>query len=588
MLSASLRDLFMNILTLLEERLCKALENLGISDKNIYIKPCSNPKYGDYQCDGIIGFAKKNKQQPRDVAQQVATELDLKNIASKIEVAGAGFVNIFLDDNFLTELATKTCLDSKLGIAQETTIQTIVVDYSSPNLAKEMHVGHLRSTILGDSMVRVLSFLGHKVIRQNHIGDWGTQFGMLIAYLEELEENSQEKTNMELFNLEKFYREAKKKFDEDPEFAQKSREYVVNLQSGDPLCTKSWKKFVDITLKHCQLIYKRLQVLLTENDIMGESAYEESLPIIIQTLQEHNMLKQDQGAQVVFLEQFKNKEGNPIGVIVEKSGGGFLYTTTDLAAIRHRYATLNADRIIYYVDSRQSQHFAQVFAIARQANLVAKDTVLEHHAFGMMLGKDNRPFKSRSGENVKLNDLLNEAEERAAVVVSQKSDKLTEEQKCAVIKCLSIASIKYADLCRNRNSDYVFDWDKMLSFEGNTAPYLLYAYTRINSLFAKVTNINYKDYPIIIEQNIERKLILLLCSFSEIIARVAKEGLSHLICNYLYEVASVFMQFYEACPINKDNISTETKCSRLKICELTQKVLGLGFYFLGIEPVDKL
>jgi arginyl-tRNA synthetase len=588
MLSASLRDLFMNILTLLEERLCKALGNLGISDKNIYIKPCSNPKYGDYQCDGIIGFAKKNKQQPRDVAQQVAGQLDLKNIASKIEVAGAGFLNIFLDDDFLTELATKTCLDSKLGIAQATTTQTIVVDYSSPNLAKEMHVGHLRSTILGDSMARVLSFLGHKVIRQNHIGDWGTQFGMLIAYLEELEENSQEKTNMELFNLEKFYREAKKKFDEDPEFAQKSREYVVNLQSGDPACTKSWKKFVDITLKHCQLIYKRLQVLLTEDDIMGESSYEESLPIIIQTLKEHNMLKQDQGAQVVFLEQFKNKEGNPIGVIVEKSGGGFLYTTTDLAAIRHRYSTLNADRIIYYVDSRQSQHFAQVFAIARQANLVAENTVLEHHAFGMMLGKDNRPFKSRSGESIKLNDLLNEAEERAAVVVSQKSEKLTEEQKCAVIKCLSIASIKYADLCRNRNSDYVFDWDKMLSFEGNTAPYLLYAYTRINSLFAKVTDINHKNKPIIIEQNIERKLILLLCSFSEIIARVAKEGLSHLICNYLYEVASVFMQFYEACPINKDNISIETKCSRLKICELTQKVLALGFYFLGIEPVDKL
>ncbi|MGB1272010.1 MAG: arginine--tRNA ligase, partial [Endozoicomonas sp.] len=451
------------------------------------------------------------------------------------------------------------------------------------------HVGHLRSTIIGDSSARTLEFLGHKVVRQNHLGDWGTQFGMLIAHLEELEKESQEARGMELSDLEMFYREAKRHFDEDADFATRARSYVVRLQAGDEYCLKLWKKLVDITLSHNQETYNRLNVSLTQADVMGESAYNDSLPVIIRLLDEKGLLSEDNGAKVVFLEEFKNKEGDPMGVIVEKSGGGFLYSTTDLAALRHRCHTLNADRVLYYVDARQGQHFEQIFTIARKANFASEHAQLEHHAFGMMLGKDGKPFKTRSGGTIKLADLLDEAEERAAALIASKSTDLTEEQKVNVIKAVAIGSVKYADLSKNRTSDYVFDWDNMLAFEGNTAPYLLYAYTRIMSIFRKA-GVNESDLngDILIQSNEEKELALKLCRFSETIDSLAREGMPHLLCAYLYDISGAFMKFYEACPVNKEGVSEALRASRLQICSQTARTLKIGFGLLGLETVDQM
>ncbi|MGB0361106.1 MAG: arginine--tRNA ligase, partial [Endozoicomonas sp.] len=463
----------------------------------------------------------------------------------KVEIAGPGFINIYLDAQWLAKTLQSVVKDPRCGVTESDQPQTIIVDYSAPNVAKEMHVGHLRSTIIGDASVRTLEFLGHKVIRQNHMGDWGTQFGMLIAHLEDLEKESQETTSMELADLETFYREAKKRFDDDQEFATRARSYVVKLQAGDEFCLKLWKKLVDVTLEHNQETYDRLNVSLTMDDVMGESVYNDSLHAIIKILDEKDLLTEDNGAKVVFLNEFKNKNGEPMGVIVEKSGGGFLYTTTDLAAIRHRCHTLNADRVLYYVDARQGQHFEQVYCIARKAGFTTDHVSLEHHAFGMMLGQDGKPFKTRAGTTIKLVDLLDEAEERAAALIVRKSDDLSEEQKVNVIRAVAIGSVKYADLSKHRTSDYVFDWDNMLAFEGNTAPYLLYAYTRICSIFRKA-GISGTDLTgeILLENDAERELALQLNRFSETLESVAREGLPHQLCAYLYEISGAFMKFY--------------------------------------------
>ena len=581
----------MNILKLLEDRVIKALNAAGApEDTPAMVRPSARANFGDYQCNAVMAAAKKMGQKPRDLAQTVVDQLDLDGIAEKTEIAGPGFINIYLAPEFLAKGLHTAVSDERIGVEKVEKPQTVIVDYSAPNVAKEMHVGHLRSTIIGDSTARTLEFMGHKVIRQNHLGDWGTQFGMLIAHLEELEQSNQEEAmNMELADLETFYKAAKKRFDDDEAFAAKARDYVVRLQAGEEHFKKLWKRLVDVTLSHNQEVYERLNVSLTPGDVMGESAYNDSLPVIIKELDSKGLLSEDQGARVVFLDEFKNKDGDPMGVIVEKSGGGFLYSTTDLAAIRHRVHTLNADRVLYYVDARQGQHFEQVYTIARKAGFATEDVQLEHHAFGMMLGKDGKPFKTRAGTTIKLVDLLNEAEERAARLIASKDSDLSEEQKVNVIKAVAMGSVKYADLSKNRTSDYVFDWDNMLAFEGNTAPYMLYAYTRVQSIFRKA-GVSESDLrgDIIIGEATERELSLKLARFSETVEQAAREGMPHIVCGYLYELSGAFMSFYEACPVNKEGVSEELKNSRLQLCSLTARTIKQGLELLGIETVEQM
>lgn len=429
-----------------------------------------------------------------------------------------------------------------------------MVEYSSPNLAKEMHVGHLRSTIIGDTLARVVEFLGNNMVRGNHVGDWGTQFGMLTAYLVETRQAG--KADLELSDLETFYRNAKIRFDEDPVFADTARNYVVRLQGGDADVLKLWEQFVDVSLAHCEAVYRKLGVGLTRADVRGESAYNDDLPVIVDELAAKNLLSEDDGAKVVYLDEFRNHDGDPMGVIVQKKDGGFLYTTTDLGAVRYRHKELNLDRVIYVVDARQSQHFQQMFTICRKAGFAPEAMSLEHVGFGTMMGDDGKPFKTRSGGTVKLIELLDEAEERAYALVSEKNPDLPEEEKRKIAHAVGIGAVKYADLSKNRNSDYIFNWDLMLAFEGNTAPYLQYAYTRVASIFRKVDRFD-ASAPLLITEPAEKQLALMLAQFSDVLNEVARTCFPHLLTQYLYQVATQFMRFYEACPILKSEGATQ-------------------------------
>lgn len=525
----------MNIQALLSDKIKQAMIKAGADNQcEALVRQSGKPQFGDYQANGIMAAAKKLGLSPREFAQRVSDNLDLTDIAQAIEIAGPGFINIFLNPQWVAHHVEYALEDKTLGI-QAIHPQTIVADYSSPNVAKEMHVGHLRSTIIGDAVVRVLEFLGNKVIRANHIGDWGTQFGMLIAYLEKME--NEHAGGMELSDLEAFYRAAKENYDNDPFFAEKARNYVVKLQNGDPYCRTMWEKLVDITMTQNQRNYHRLNVTLTTQDVMGESLYNPMLPDIVADLTAKGLAIENEGALVVYLDEFKNKDGEPMGVIVQKKDGGFLYTTTDIAAAKYRYETLKADRALVFSDTRQSQHMQQAWLITRKAGYVPDSFKLEHHNFGMMLGKDGKPFKTRTGGTVKLADLLDEAIERATVLIHRKNPDLSEQEKEAVIEAVAIGSVKYADLSKNRTTDYIFDWDNMLSFEGNTAPYMQYAYTRIRSIFNKI-DINPTalfNAKVQLTDEKEYALAVKLLQFEEAVQTVAKDGTPHILCNYLYE-----------------------------------------------------
>lgn len=575
----------MNIQHILSEKIKQAMIEAGAeATVEPLVRQSGKVQFGDYQANGIMGAAKKLGLNPREFAQNVVEKVDLTGIAEKLEIAGPGFINIFLTPAWLAENVKKSLQDNHLGIERNQS-QTVVVDYSSPNVAKEMHVGHLRSTIIGDGVVRALAFLGNKVIRANHVGDWGTQFGMLIAYLEKME--NEHASEMELSDLEAFYRSAKEHYDNDADFAEKARHYVVKLQSGDEYCRTMWKKLVDITMQQNQQNYQRLNVTLTENDVMGESLYNPMLPAIVADLKAQGLAVEDDGALVVFLDEFKNKDGNPMGVIVQKKDGGFLYTTTDIAAAKYRYETLKADRALVFSDTRQSQHMQQAWLITRKAGYVPDSFSLEHHNFGMMLGKDGKPFKTRTGGTVKLADLLDEATERAEKLIAEKNPNLTACERQAVVEAVAIGAVKYSDLSKNRTTDYVFDWDNMLSFEGNTAPYMQYAYTRISSIFSR-SNINPDTLTgeIALTEEKERALALKLLQFEEAVTIVAKDGTPHVLCQYLYELAGIFSSFYEACPIL--NADENVKNSRLQLASLTAKTLKQGLDLLGIKTVEKM
>lgn len=577
----------MNIQALLSEKVSQALIAAGApADCEPQVRQSAKVQFGDYQANGVMAVAKKLGMAPRQLAEQVLSHLDLNGIANKVEIAGPGFINIFLDPAFLADNVNRALQSERLGVTKPQA-QTIVVDYSAPNVAKEMHVGHLRSTIIGDASVRTLEFLGHKVIRANHVGDWGTQFGMLIAYLEkQQQENAGE---MALADLEGFYREAKKHYDEDEAFAERARSYVVKLQGGDQYFLQMWRKLVDITMSQNQITYDRLNVTLTRDDVMGESLYNPMLPGIVADLKAKGLAVESEGATVVFLDEYKNKEGEPMGVIVQKKDGGYLYTTTDIACAKYRYETLHADRVLYYIDSRQHQHLMQAWTIVRKAGYVPDSVPLEHHMFGMMLGKDGKPFKTRAGGTVKLADLLDEALERARRLVAEKNPDMSADELENLAKVVGIGAVKYADLSKNRTTDYVFDWDNMLAFEGNTAPYMQYAYTRVLSVFRKagIDENAMNDAPVVIAEDREAQLAARLLQFEETLSVVAREGTPHVMCAYLYDLAGLFSGFYEHCPILSAE-SEETRNSRLKLALLTAKTLKLGLDTLGIETVERM
>lgn len=577
----------MNIQALLSEKVSQAMIAAGApADCEPQVRQSAKVQFGDYQANGMMAVAKKLGMAPRQLAEQVLTHLDLSGIASKVEIAGPGFINIFLEPAFLAEQVQQALASDRLGVSQPTR-QTIVVDYSAPNVAKEMHVGHLRSTIIGDAAVRTLEFLGHHVIRANHVGDWGTQFGMLIAWLEKQQQENA--GDMALADLEGFYRDAKKHYDEDEAFAERARNYVVKLQSGDTYFREMWRKLVDITMTQNQITYDRLNVTLTRDDVMGESLYNPMLPGIVADLKAKGLAVESEGATVVFLDEFKNKEGDPMGVIIQKKDGGYLYTTTDIACAKYRYETLHADRVLYYIDSRQHQHLMQAWTIVRKAGYVPDSVPLEHHMFGMMLGKDGKPFKTRAGGTVKLADLLDEALERARRLVAEKNPDMPADELEKLANAVGIGAVKYADLSKNRTTDYIFDWDNMLAFEGNTAPYMQYAYTRVLSVFRKA-NIDEQalaSAPVIISEDREAQLAARLLQFEETLTVVAREGTPHVMCAYLYDVAGLFSGFYEHCPIlSADNDAVRN--SRLKLAQLTAKTLKLGLDTLGIETVERM
>jgi arginyl-tRNA synthetase len=576
-----------NIQALLSEKVSQALIAAGApADCEPQVRQSAKVQFGDYQANGVMAVAKKLGMPPRQVAEQVLTHLDLSGIASKVEIAGPGFINIFLEPAFLAAQVDQALASDRLGVSRPAP-QTVVVDYSAPNVAKEMHVGHLRSTIIGDASVRTLEFLGHKVIRANHVGDWGTQFGMLIAFLElKQQENAGE---MALADLEEFYRAAKTHYDADAAFAERARNYVVKLQSGDEYCREMWRKLVDITMTQNQITYERLNVTLTRKDVMGESLYNPMLPGIVADLKEKGLAVESEGATVVFLDEYKNKEGEPMGVIIQKKDGGYLYTTTDIACAKYRYETLHADRVLYYIDSRQHQHLMQAWTIVRKAGYVPESVPLEHHMFGMMLGKDGKPFKTRAGGTVKLADLLDEALERARRLVAEKNPDMPADELEKLANAVGIGAVKYADLSKSRTTDYIFDWDNMLAFEGNTAPYMQYAYTRVLSVFRKagLDESTLSDAPVILTEDREVQLAARLIQFEETLTVVAREGTPHVMCTYLYDLAGLFSGFYEHCPILSADNET-TRQSRLKLALLTAKTLKLGLDTLGIETVERM
>ncbi|ELI2759582.1 arginine--tRNA ligase [Salmonella enterica] len=577
----------MNIQALLSEKVSQAMIAAGApADCEPQVRQSAKVQFGDYQANGMMAVAKKLGMAPRQLAEQVLTHLDLSGIANKVEIAGPGFINIFLEPAFLAEQVQQALASDRLGVSQPTR-QTIVVDYSAPNVAKEMHVGHLRSTIIGDAAVRTLEFLGHHVIRANHVGDWGTQFGMLIAWLEKQQQENA--GDMALADLEGFYRDAKKHYDEDEAFAERARNYVVKLQSGDTYFREMWRKLVDITMTQNQITYDRLNVTLTRDDVMGESLYNPMLPGIVADLKAKGLAVESEGATVVFLDEFKNKEGDPMGVIIQKKDGGYLYTTTDIACAKYRYETLHADRVLYYIDSRQHQHLMQAWTIVRKAGYVPDSVPLEHHMFGMMLGKDGKPFKTRAGGTVKLADLLDEALERARRLVAEKKPDMPADELEKLANAVGIGAVKYADLSKNRTTDYIFDWDNMLAFEGNTAPYMQYAYTRVLSVFRKadIDEQALASAPVIISEDREAQLAARLLQFEETLTVVAREGTPHVMCAYLYDVAGLFSGFYEHCPIlSAENDAVRN--SRLKLAQLTAKTLKLGLDTLGIETVERM
>jgi len=593
-----------SILRQLNEHLRRAVRHAVGEDAAYephWLTSATDPRFGDYQFNGAMPLAKQLKAKPRDLAARVVAHLDLGRIADQPEIAGPGFINLTLKDEFLTSGVAVLLGDERLGVERAARPQHVVVDFSSPNLAKEMHVGHLRSTIIGDAIARILEFEGHRVSRINHVGDFGG-LGLLIQYVRETHpEATANPEGLRIGDLEDFYRRARQREMEDPGFAQAARQAIVDLQRGESAVRALWRAFRTESLRHCQQIYDRLGVRLEH---VGESDYLDELPGLVESLAAKGLITESDGARCIFLPGFKNRDGGPLPMIVQKSDGGYLYATTDLAALRRRVQQMKADRIVYVTDAGQRQHFEMVFAAARAAGLAGPNVRLDHVGFGVVLGPDRRKLKTRSGGTVRLADLLDEAEERALRLIRErgqtystlaegKRQAQTLEQQRTIARAVGLGAVKYADLSQDMGSDYVFSWDKMLSFDGNTAPYLMYAYARIRSVFDRAG----VDPGAMVADKLgirlthpgERTLLLRLLQFPDLMESVTDTWRIHELPSYLFNLANVFMGLYQ----DKANwpileADAEVRGSRLALCALTAAGLKLGLGLLGIEVVEQM
>jgi arginyl-tRNA synthetase len=552
------------------------------------IRPAANARFGDFQANFAMALAKQLDRAPRDIARAVVDQLDLGGVCSNVELAGPGFVNLTLDDGWLAAQTGLLLDEDRLGVPPAPRPERVVVDYSAPNVAKEMHVGHLRTTVIGDALCRILAWLGHHVIPQNHIGDWGTPFGMLIEHL--IDEGADAAVHdLRVGDLNVFYQQARTKFDGDPAFAERARARVVLLQSGDAETERLWRLLVEESTRHFNAVYRRLGVLLTDADLKGESSYNHDLTSVAAELEKDGLASVDDGALCVFPPGFTGRDGNPQPLIVRKSDGGFGYAATDLAALQHRTTELDADRIIYVVGAPQAHHLAMVFEVGRMAGWLSEGKArAEHVAFGSVLGTDGRMLRTRSGENPKLIDLLEEAVQRAAAIVEAKNPALPADLKAEVAEAIGIGSVKYADLSTYRIKDYVFDWDRMLSFDGNTAAYLIYAYVRVRSIFRR-GGIDVPADPgaVVIVAPEERDLALALLRFDPVVHSVAETLEPHRLCNYLFDLAQAYTAFFEACPVLRAP-TPELQASRLVLCELTARTIATGLGLLGIPTVEQM
>jgi arginyl-tRNA synthetase len=561
------------------------------ADIDPLVAPASNPKFGDYQSNVALSLAKPLKQAPRAIAQSIIDHLQIDDICTTPAIAGAGFINFTLKPDYLASLLSKIQTDPRLGIETVQPTQKVVVDFSSPNIAKEMHVGHLRSTIIGDSIARILEFRGYDVLRLNHIGDWGTQFGMLIAYLRSVYPEALTTANaLDIEDLVSLYKKAKFRFDQDEEFKQIARQEVVKLQAGAEDSRHAWQLLCDQSRKEFQIIYDLLDIKLQER---GESFYNSFLGDIVSELDNQGLLETSEGAKCVFLEGFTNKDGDPLPLIVQKTDGGFNYATTDLAALKYRVKQDGADKIFYVTDSGQANHFAGVFQVAKKAGILPETVKVVHVPFGLVLGKDGKRIKTRSGETTKLKDLLDEAIDRARLDIETRLTEDNREETTEFInhvaQVVGISAVKYADLSQNRTSDYKFDYDKMLDLKGNTAPYLLYAYVRPQGISRK-GKIDFEqldtDTKISLEEDTELVLAKHLVQLEEVIKEVEENLLPNRICLYLFELSQKFNQFYDQCPILQADEPQRT--SRLILADLTARTLKLGLSLLGINVLERM
>lgn len=554
------------------------------------VAPSKDAKFGDYQCNAALGLTKKLKQKPQDVAAKIIENLlvdeSINEIFETPTIAGAGFINLKLKLSYLETQLAKMQKSDRLAIATVDKPERVIVDFSSPNIAKEMHVGHLRSTIIGDSIARILEFQGHEVLRLNHVGDWGTQFGMLITYLREVYPDALTKADaIAIGDLVELYRAAKKRFDEDEAFKETSRNAVVELQAGEPSAKLAWQLLCEQSRREFQKIYDALNIQVTER---GESFYNPFLSSVITDLRETGLLQEDQGALCVFLEGFTNKDGQPLPLIVQKTDGGYNYATTDLAALRYRIREDKATRIIYITDIGQSGHFAQVFQVAKRANWIPETVQTTHVPFGLVMGDDGKKFKTRSGDTVALKSLLEEAVSRARADIESRNPEASEEFKQDVAEAVGLGAVKYADLSQNRTSNYIFSFDKMLALQGNTAPYMLYAYVRVQGIGRKgeIDFASLNVDAVKLTQEPEIVLAKHLLQFAEAIDAVAEDLYPNRLCQYLFELSQKFNQFFEQCPVLQAEESE--RISRLSLCDITAKTLKLGLNLLGIRVLERM
>ncbi len=565
----------------LRERLQVAFDALEIGADSVL----RTSEHGDYQANGVMALAKRLSRPPREVAAEIVESLDLADVAT-VEVAGPGFLNLTVTTAFLDRQLAELTTDARLGVAATPTPKRVVIDYSSPNVAKEVHVGHLRSTVIGDALARMYRFAGHHVIARNHVGDWGTPFGMLIEHLLDLGEQAAA-SSLSMGDLDVFYREARAKFDASDAFKGRSRSRVVALQGGDPETLRLWHVLVNQSIAYFSAVYDKLDVTLGADDIVGESYYNHLLESVVEDLRAAGLLVQSEGALCVFPEGFQNRDGEPLPLIVRKSDGGYGYAASDLAAVRDRVGTLHADEMLYVVGVPQAQHLEMVFAVARQADWLPATVRCEHVTFGNVLGPDHKMFKTRSGETVKLVALIDEAIERAFVILDDRGTDLDGDAKYLLAEQIARAAIKYADLSTERQHDYVFDLERMIAFEGDTGPYLQYAHARVRSIFRRAaTPFVPGDAHFALAAPAERSLALGLLAMPEAFTSALASLQPHRLCTYLFDLAQRFTSFYDTCPVLASEGALREE--RLALCDLTARALELGLSVLGIDAPPQM